>query len=227
MSTVLTCACGARFEVDVYRAGQPIHCPECSQSLQVVAYDKPPRRPSWLALTSLGLALLGAFTVVGSLAGAALGVASLLHLRRNRDRLAGAGFACAAIVLGLATTALTLTLFGSRDVLPVGAWLRGWSLTGQVEPADSAAVSSRDDVCRLTLPRDIWLRVKATATVDPALEDLQEKRDVLLMHGKDRAYVDVTIDAEAAGFPRLMGYHAAIVKDLERTRPPLIDDHDA
>src|SRR5262245_4158783 len=227
MSTVLTCDCGARFEVDVYRTGQPIRCPECSQSLQVVAHGKPPRRPSWLALGSLGLVLLGAFTVIGSLAGTALGVASLVHLRRHRDRLAGAGFAVTAIVLGFAMTALTLTLFRSPDVPPVAAWLRARTLTGQVDPADSSLVSSRDEVCRLAVPRDTWLRVKATATVDPALEDLQKNRDVVLMHGKARAYADVTLDAEAAGMPDLVGSHAAIVKDLHRTRPALIGDDEA
>jgi hypothetical protein len=222
MSSVLTCDCGARFEVDALGRGQPIRCPECLQSLQAAVDDKPAPRPGWLALTALALALLGGFTVVGSLAGAALGLAVLVQVRRHPDRLAGAGFALSAVLLGVGLTGVSLVLFRSRDLLPVGAWLRQRTM-GPTEPVGSRIVSSRDDVCLLRLPSDDWLRVKGATSGDPAIEELQQKRDVLLVSLRLRAFADVTIDT-AAEAPTLADYHFYLLKDLQPPPPPALGD---
>jgi hypothetical protein len=224
MSSVLTCDCGARFEVDALGPGLQICCPECLQSLQPAAPEIAPPRTSWLALTSFSLALVGAFTVVGSLAAAALGVAALVHLRRNAGRLTGAAFALSALVLGLTMTTLTLPLISSQNVPPIGAWLRGRTLTGQVESPGAPVVSSRDETCLLTLPSADWLRVKAGATIDPSVEDLQQKRDTLLVNVRLRAYADVTVDPSDA--PSASDYHFCLAKDLQPTRPPLVGGGD-
>ncbi len=224
MSSVLTCDCGARFEVNAFGPGQSICCPECLQSLQPAVPASAPPRTSWLALASLALALVGAFTVVGSLAAAALGAAALIHLRRNAGRLTGAAFALSALALGLAMTALTLALFSSQNVPPIGAWLRGRTLTGQVEPPGTPVVSSRDDACLLTLPSADWLRVKAGVSGDPSVEDLQQKRDTLLVNVRLRAYADVTVDPSDA--PSASDYQFYLAKDLQPTRPPLVGGDD-
>src|SRR5262249_7929426 len=103
---MLTCACGARFEVDETLAGREVACPECQQPVKV-----PPRqqasRTRGLALASLTFALLGAFTP-GTLVAVLLGVAALRSIARSRGRLTGAGFAIFGIVLGLLLGFLTV-----------------------------------------------------------------------------------------------------------------------
>ncbi len=77
---MLTCACGARFEVDDTLAGQDVFCPECQQPLKTPALDRPPQLTSGWALASVVLALVGAFTVVGTILAVLLGFYALLHI---------------------------------------------------------------------------------------------------------------------------------------------------
>ena len=219
MSSVLTCDCGARFGVDALAPGQQVRCPECGQSLEPRPHELPPPRPSWLALSALALALVGGFTVVGSLAGVALGAVALLRLRRHPRQLTGSGFATSAIIIGLAMTVVSLALLSVRDRLSFGAWLRGRALTGQVEPAGLTAVTSRDGVCLLTLPSADWLRFKGGAGGDPGIDDIQQKRDALLVNLRLRAYADLTLDPATRG-PNLSSYYHALVSEMQ---PPPAD----
>src|SRR5207302_8262451 len=102
MTLSLTCTCGARLEIDDKFAGQPINCPDCQRALQApAAKEATGRRTSGLALASILLALIGAFTVVGTLAAVVLGVLALLQIAGKPDRLAGKGYALAGILLGV------------------------------------------------------------------------------------------------------------------------------
>src|SRR5438045_2244643 len=67
MALSLSCACGARFDVDDAQAGKEVVCPECQQSVKAPAASPAVVTTDW-ALASVVLALAGAFTVVGSLA---------------------------------------------------------------------------------------------------------------------------------------------------------------
>src|SRR2546423_14593459 len=102
MTLSLTCACGARLEIDDKFAGQPINCPDCQRALQAPAAQAAGggRRTSGLALASILLALIGAFTIVGTLAAAVLGVVALLRIARKRHPPARRGHAFAGILLG-------------------------------------------------------------------------------------------------------------------------------
>src|SRR5215467_1244077 len=126
---MITCACGARFEVDDTLAGQEVLCPECQRSLKAPALDRPPRVTSGWALASVVLALVGAFTVFGSLLAVLLGVIALVSIARNRRQIAGAGFAIFGICLGVAFTGLTLFALNTADVFGLDAWLRERTLT--------------------------------------------------------------------------------------------------
>src|SRR2546430_889492 len=123
MAPSLSCSCGAGFEVEDTFAGQTIPCPDCAAALEVPplrppppappppppagggGWRRPPRPPpqlrtSGFALASVVLALVGAFTVVGTALAAVLGVVALISIARRRDRLSGAGYAVLGIVLG-------------------------------------------------------------------------------------------------------------------------------
>src|SRR5579872_7129048 len=108
MPLSLICACGARIELEDTLAGQEIACPECQQPLKAPAgaAHSQPVRTSGFALASLVLAVAGAFTIVGTLAAIVLGVVAVISIMRQRDRLAGLGYAIAGIVIGLIFTPL-------------------------------------------------------------------------------------------------------------------------
>src|SRR5260370_31071104 len=102
MALALTCVCGARFELDDTLAGQKITCPECQQTLKAPALRSMPPRTSALALASVVLALLGAFSGIGSAAAAVLGGMALARIGRQRERLAGVGLALFGLIAGIA-----------------------------------------------------------------------------------------------------------------------------
>src|SRR5205085_2801140 len=79
-----------------------------------------PVRTSALALCSAVLALATAFTVVGTLAAVGLGIAALVSIGRQRDKLAGHGLAVFGIVAGAALTALTLLALTTSELFGLG-----------------------------------------------------------------------------------------------------------
>jgi hypothetical protein len=223
MPLVLTCDCGARFQVDDSQTSKEVSCPECQQPLSAKKRGPTVQHTSWLALFSLALAITGAFTVVGSLAGAFLGMIALGRIRAVSDRLAGRSIAITGILLGLGFTVLTLGLLWQQDTLPVGAWIRHRTMTGQMEKATTPQVSSRDDVCVLTRPSSAWAVFTRGTSGDPAVDDLQHKRDVLLGHLQFHAYVDILTDT-SNNPAQLANYRAEVIKEFQRSRPPLLGD---
>src|SRR5690242_4976461 len=111
MALALTCPCGAAFEVEDTFAAQTIACPDCGAALKVPPLRPPRLRTSGFALGSVVLALVGAFTGVGTAVAAVLGVMALVSIARHRDRLGGAGYAVLGIVLGTGLTVVTLFAF--------------------------------------------------------------------------------------------------------------------
>src|SRR5206468_896054 len=124
MALSLVCSCGARFELEDTLAGQEVLCPECSQPLKAPSLSKPPLRTSILALASFNLAIIGAFTLVGTVVAVVLGIVALVQITRARDRLAGAGFALFGIVAGLGLTALTLFAVSAQEIFDIGGRIR-------------------------------------------------------------------------------------------------------
>src|SRR5262249_42578922 len=141
MTLSLTCACGARLEIDDKFAGQPINCPDCQRALQVPAAPTAGggRRTSGLALASILLAPTGAFTIVGTLAAVVLGVVALVQIAGKPDRLAGRGYAFAGILLGVVLTAGTLfavtsiELFGLTALMSDAFWAGKLDFNGPIE----------------------------------------------------------------------------------------------
>jgi len=108
MSLPLSCACGARFEVEEAFSGQSVACPECQQSIKVPLAGKARLRTSGYALASVVLALVGMFTIVLSAIAVVLGFIGLTSIARHRDQVTGTGYAVFGILLGVIFTGVTL-----------------------------------------------------------------------------------------------------------------------
>ena len=93
MTISLTCACGVRLEVDDTFAGQTINCPDCQRPLATPKPERAGVQTSGFAIASLTLALVGAFTLIGTVLAVLFGVLALLGIRRDPDRVTGKGYA--------------------------------------------------------------------------------------------------------------------------------------
>src|SRR5947209_3446724 len=116
MTISLTCTCGALLEIDETFAGQTINCPDCQRALAVPRPEQPGVRTSGFALASLALALVGAFTVVGTLLAVLFGVLALTNIKKRPEELAGRNYALSGIVLGSALTLLTVFALSSLEL---------------------------------------------------------------------------------------------------------------
>jgi hypothetical protein len=205
MSLSLICACGARIPLDDALAGTEVACPECQQLLKAPAVAQSPAvRTSAFALASLVLALVGAFTLVGTLAAIACGLIAVATILRDRERLAGLGFAVAGIALGFLFTALTaFALFGPKS-FSVGDWVREKNMAGFVDHSGPLEVAAKG--CTITRPGETW----GVARRDPVSDRLQVgdpvaeiflkkgSPDAALVQIRRHGFVDVRQDSSEA-----------------------------
>jgi hypothetical protein len=187
---MLTCACGARFEVDDSYAGQEVRCPDCQQPVKVPARDKAPLRTSGYALASVVLALVGAFTPATLLA-VALGIAGLVSIARHRDRLTGTGFAVFGIVLGLVFAALTLFAASTDELFGLGGFLRERTLSQRIDTSGPLEVVDGDDGFAITRPSEKWGKVPGQRSDDPIVSGWQKQLALLLLQPARNAFIDV------------------------------------
>ena len=196
MPLSLTCDCGARFEVEDALAGQTVSCPECQASLKAPAARRPVVRTSNFALASFLLAIVGAFTVVGTVAAVVLGLIGVASILRDRERLGGLGFAVTGIVLGGAFTALTLFSLSRLEFF--GAAMRRSQMIGQldksVDPNKDVDVS--EGGFRITKPMT-WWRTGKDLQFFPAQPLLRGDAVLLLVQPDMGAFVDVQVEPAA------------------------------
>jgi hypothetical protein len=188
MTISLNCACGVLLEVDETFAGQTITCPDCQRSLPVPAPGQTARRTSGLAIASLVVALLGAFTVVGTLLAALLGGLALLTINRERDRLAGRGFAVTGIVLGVVLTAVSLFAYTSVELFGLDTLLHEPQWAGKLDYDGPMEVVRPSDGFAITRPSKEWGVFKARRSEDAFLPQ-HAAQGVLLVNPRRAAYV--------------------------------------
>src|SRR5579872_2104701 len=164
---MLTCACGARFEVDDTLAGQEVLCPECQQPLKAPALERPPQVTSAWALASVVLALIGAFTVLGTLLAIVFGAVGLVSIARNRQRVTGTGFAILGICLGVLFTGLTVFALNTTDLLGLDAWVREHNLTERVDTSGPMEVVRVAKGFAITRPTEKWGQVLGNQSDEP------------------------------------------------------------
>jgi hypothetical protein len=224
---MLTCDCGARFEVEDTLAGQEVACPECQQPVKVPARSKGSPRTSAYALASVVIALVGAFTPATLLA-VALGTFALLHISRNRDRVTGTGFAVCGIVLGLAFGTLTLFAFSDGELFGLGGWMRERSMTTALDTSGPLEIVRRGYA--ITRPSEKWGQVPGGRLDDPAVGGMQQGRDLLLMQAARYSFVDVKAEANLGGMS-LDQWQREVVDEFQphlrrAVRKGLFDDDD-
>jgi hypothetical protein len=166
----LTCACGARLEIDDKFAGQALTCPDCQRPLQAPSGPEPTRRTSWLALTSIVLALVGAFTILGTVLAIVIGVLALVQMVGRSDRLAGRGYAVAGIVLGVLFTGGTLFTITSVELFGLSAMMSDAYWQGKLDYSGPMEIKRREGFA-ISRPSEKWGVYQSTST-DHVWEDL-------------------------------------------------------
>jgi hypothetical protein len=192
MSLSLSCSCGAEFEVEDILAGQSVACPECQAPLRAPPLTRTPLRTSGYAIASLVLALVGAFTIIGTVAAVFFGMLALDSIRRHRDELSGTGLAVLGIVVGAVFTALTLFACLSGELFGIDGEWRGRMLAGKVEYPVALEIVDHRHGFRITRPSEKWGVGKPELLADKGEEDA----DLLLVNSSRDTYVSVTsVDA--------------------------------
>jgi hypothetical protein len=184
----LTCSCGARLEIDEKFAGQVIPCPDCQRPLNTAPAEAAPERTiSGLALASLIVALVGAFTVVGSLAAVALGLLAVRQIAREPDRLGGLRLARAGMALGGFFTFVTVACLAFDWGFGVDAILREFRRAAEVDYNAEAngfyrlATGSKDDPVGIQRPSRSWGKLKSGPNTKDALTLLNLWEDAHLV----------------------------------------------
>jgi hypothetical protein len=194
MSLLLSCSCGARFEVEEAFAGQEVACPECRRPLRAPSPQCAPRRTSGLALASVILAVAGTFTILGTLLAVVLGLLALVSIARRHERLAGIGYAVFGIVWGAVFTGLAVFAYSRGELFGLNNVVRNATLSGQIRYDGPLEVVRRDEGFAITRPTEKW--GIAEATPEPILwpDDPTRGVAVTLVHLPTYSLVDVTYD---------------------------------
>ena len=153
-------------------------------------------RTSNFALASFLLAIVGAFTVVGTVAAVVLGLLGAAAILRDRERLGGLGFAVTGVVLGAAFTALTL--FSLSQIEFFGAALRRGQMVGQLDKKvdPNKDVEIDESGFRITKPMT-WWRANKDFSFLAAQPLLRDDAQLLLVQPDTGAFVDVQVEPAA------------------------------
>jgi hypothetical protein len=158
MSLPITCACGARLEIDEKFAGQTVPCPDCNKPLQIptaaTAVQEAARQTSGWAITSLVLALIGAFTVIGTLLAIGCGIIAQRQIDRQPDKIAGRAYARCGIILGSLLTVTSLLVYFTAEWVGLDALLREPEWAGRLDFSGPLQVTTKH--FELTLPSHRW-----------------------------------------------------------------------
>jgi len=189
MTLAINCTCGARLELDDRFAGQTIQCPDCQKPLQAPPLTSPLLRTSGVALASVILALVGAFTVIGTIVAVILGVLALRQIARRPQQLTGRRFALAGVGAGAILTAVSLFAYIKTDFFGLDRLLRGPMWAGKLDYSESMEVASGSIM--LKRPNPHWGHYRPRETQDN-FGQLTRSEFVILVNLKD--------DAHAIGF---------------------------
>jgi hypothetical protein len=184
MTISLTCACGVRLEVDDTFAGQTINCPDCQRPLATPKPERAGVQTSGFAIASLTLALVGAFTLIGTVLAVLAGVLALLAIRRDPDRVTGKGYAVAGIVLGAAFTGLTVFAFSPLEVFGVHNLLGRARWAGQLDYNDPDQERCKNQGFTIKRPSPRWGVKRLDQKLDPHIPE-----DLLMVNLEEDAHL--------------------------------------
>lgn len=177
MPIALNCACGVHLEIDDKFAGKTIPCPDCARPLLVVPPAPPKvRRVNGLAVASLTLSLTGFFTLIGSLAGAALGYLAQQQIARDPERYGGQRLAAAGLFVGAAGLLLTLAGLFSNEIFGVDVLLREIRMASELdynsEPDGRIKRDTQHNTVSLARPSPTWAELRRGGSRFPSQNDL-------------------------------------------------------
>ncbi len=185
MTIAITCTCSARLEVDEKFAGETINCPDCQKPLNIPEPEEVTQRTSGYALTSLVLAMVGAFTIVGTLAAIIFGFLGLVQIRKHPERVAGKGYAVSGIALGVILTLISLFAYSSVEIFGLDAWLRNSQWIGRLEYPSNLKINQTQEGYAIHRPNENW----GIFREDHKTNLLPQYRDLLLVNPTKNAYV--------------------------------------
>jgi hypothetical protein len=212
MPISVTCQCGARLEIDEKFLGKEIPCPDCQRPLPTKAPAAPPpldlpdyRRTSGLAVLSLTLALVGAFTLVGTIAAIAIGILALKEIAGKSNKLDGINLARAGIVLGAIFAVITLASMVSPTVFGLDVFLREMALASRLKYSARALIENEITNGKIKIERpapvESWAEYlgsgQQTANVESDL--------LILVNVREDAYISCqSSDREFAADPEAL-----------------------
>jgi hypothetical protein len=188
MTLAINCTCGAHLELDDRFAGQTIACPDCKKPLQAPSLTSPALRTSGLALASLILALVGAFTVVGTIVAVVLGFLALRQIRRQPELLTGKRFALAGMGAGAVLTVVSLFAYFKTELFGLDRLLRMPMWAGKLDYSETEIASGGIILKR---PNDHWGHYRPKETRDDFGQTARPEFVIL---------VNLKEDAHAIGF---------------------------
>jgi hypothetical protein len=189
MTIPLTCACGARLEIDETFAGKTVNCPDCQKPLNIPKPEKPGLQTSGFALASIVLAVAGAFTLVGTLLAVLFGALALRDLARRPEEVTGRRYAVAGIALGVVFTALTtiaLTpagLFGLNHLMARAQW------AGKLDYSGPEEIVRTLERYAITRPSPKWGVRRSEREGEEKVEDQHILDDLVLVNLDEDAYL--------------------------------------
>src|SRR5262249_45582302 len=147
------------------------------------------------AWASLILALVGAFTLVGTLAAILCGLIAVVTILRNRERLAGLGYAVAGILLGFVFTALTAFALFGPELFAAGAWMRERNMAAVVDHSGPLEVGAKG--WTITRPNEQWGVARGGQVNDPIADIFLTKAppELVLVQVRRHGFVDVRQDS--------------------------------
>lgn len=172
MPISLICTCGARLEIDDKFAGQTIPCPDCHKPLLAEPAPPaaaPPTSTSGLAVLSLLLALVGAFTIIGTLAAIVCGAVAYRRVSKRGSTVGGARLAQAGMILGAAFTVISVGAFASRSLLGLDGVLRQYVWASKLQFGGPISVGKNqgiDNRYAIDRPSAAWGVLSGTAEND-------------------------------------------------------------
>jgi hypothetical protein len=187
-----------------------------------------PRATSGWALSSVLLALLGAFTVIGTVAAIVLGFIALVSISRQRERVTGSGFAVLGICLGILFTVLTVVALNAGDLFGLESWVRERTLARKIDTSGPLEIVQGSQGFAITRPNEKWGQLPNQDSGDPAVSYFQDQLDLLLMQLSRHAFIDVRA-LPVVPLQSLDRCEKDILADFEvqhRPRDPFVDDED-
>jgi hypothetical protein len=217
MAISLTCSCSAVLEVDERFAGQTVICPDCRKPLTVpVPAVAAPGRTSGFAIASLVLALVGAFTVVGTILAIVCGAVALWTIRQHPKQLAGQRIAWAGMILGAVLSVTSLLAYISMDLFGVDGLLREARWLGKLDyPADLEIKRSHYKIKRPTTRWGVlYTQPTGTSSYPSSPQDM-----LLVLPAKSAYIICLAVDVKAGlGFEECQDEGIKALRQLEMTR---------